>query len=83
MVAGREGETSLTFVVGILRNPHGEPYIHRLCKEIMQAIPSDSPLLNEMAIAWVREVLTVDPTATVCTKAVRKIGESMRRGGTR
>jgi hypothetical protein len=48
----REGEeTRHEFVLGILRNYHGEPFIHRLCKEIVKSIPSDSPLRTEVAVA--------------------------------
>src|SRR5205807_9907687 len=45
------GETHYEFVLGILRNYHGEPFTHRLCKEIVKSIPSDSPLLTEVAVA--------------------------------
>jgi len=45
------GETNLAFVVGILRSYHGEPFIHRICKEIVKAVPGDNPLRNEVAIA--------------------------------
>jgi hypothetical protein len=45
------GELQFEFVLGILRNYHGEPFVHRLCKEILKAIPADSPLRTEIAIA--------------------------------
>jgi hypothetical protein len=45
------GETHYEFVLGILRHYHGEPFIHRLCKEIVKSIPSDSPLRAEVAVA--------------------------------
>jgi hypothetical protein len=38
-------------VLGILRNYHGQPFIHRLCKEIVRSIPADSPLRTEVAVA--------------------------------
>lgn len=48
----REGsDSNLVFVLGVLRNYHGEPFVHRLCKEIVKAVDSDSPLLNEVAVA--------------------------------
>lgn len=45
------GETNLAFVVGILRSYDGEPFIHRLCKEIVKSVPGNKSLLNEVAIA--------------------------------
>ena len=45
------GEINQQFVVGILRTYHGEPFIHRLCKEIVKAASPDSRLLTEVGIA--------------------------------
>jgi hypothetical protein len=45
------GESNLEFVLGVLRNYHGEFFVHRLCKEIVKAVDSDSSLLNEVTIA--------------------------------
>lgn len=45
------GETNYKFVLGILRSYQGELFIHRLCKEIVKAIPNDSSLRPEVAIA--------------------------------
>jgi hypothetical protein len=45
------GENNLEFVLGVLRNYHGEPFTHRLCKEIVKAVDSESSLLNEVAVA--------------------------------
>lgn len=45
------GESNLEFVLGVLRNYHGEPFVHHLCKEIVKAVDIDSSLLNEVAIA--------------------------------
>jgi hypothetical protein len=45
------GEANYGFVLGILRNYQGEPFIHRLCKEIVKAIPDGSGLRTEVAIA--------------------------------
>lgn len=48
----REGnDSNLEFVLGVLRNYHGEPFVHPLCKEIVKAVDSDSPLLSEVAVA--------------------------------
>jgi hypothetical protein len=44
------GELNLEFVLSVLRNYHGEPFVHRLCREIVTSIPSDSALRNEVAI---------------------------------
>jgi hypothetical protein len=45
------GEANLEFVLAVLRNYHGEPFIHRVCKEIVRAIPADSPFRTEVAVA--------------------------------
>ena len=45
------GESNQEFVLGVLRNYHGEPFTHRLCMEIVKAVDSDSSLLNEVAVA--------------------------------
>ncbi|MET0118105.1 MAG: hypothetical protein ABW090_11835 [Sedimenticola sp.] len=48
----REGiESNLEFVVKVLRNYEGKPFIHRLCKAIVKTVESDSPILAEVAIA--------------------------------
>jgi hypothetical protein len=44
-------DSNLEFVIGILRNYQGEPFIHRLCKEIVKKTDSGNPLLNEVSIA--------------------------------
>ena len=45
------GDSNLEFVLGVLRNYHGEPFVYRLCKEIVKAVDSDNSLLNEVAVA--------------------------------
>ena len=45
------GEENLRFVLAVLRNYKGELFIHRACKEIVKAIPIDSRLQTEVAIA--------------------------------
>lgn len=45
------GDSNLEFVLGVLRNYHGEPFVHRLCKAVVKAADPDSPLLNEVALA--------------------------------
>ncbi|MGE3848905.1 MAG: hypothetical protein AB7I01_18655 [Gammaproteobacteria bacterium] len=45
------GDGNLEFVLGLLRNYHGEPFTHTLCKEIVKAVDAGSSLLNEVAIA--------------------------------
>lgn len=44
-------DSNLEFVIGVLRNYQGEPFIHRLCKEIVKKTDSGNPLLNEVSIA--------------------------------
>lgn len=45
------GNTNCEFVLAILRNYEGEPFIYKICKEIIKALPSDSPFRTEIAIA--------------------------------
>ncbi len=45
------GDTNYEFVLAILRNYDGAPFIHRVCKEVIKALPSDSPFRTEVAIA--------------------------------
>lgn len=45
------GEGNYKFVLAILRNYEGQPFIHRLCKEIIRLIPIDSSLRTDLAIA--------------------------------
>ncbi len=45
------GDSNLGFVLAVLRNYQGEPFVHRLCKEIVKTVEADSPLLNEVAAA--------------------------------
>lgn len=45
------GDSNLEFVTGVLRNYHGEPFVHRLCKEIVKTVESASPWLTEVEIA--------------------------------
>ena len=45
-----EDDANLEFVLAILRNYTGEPSLHRVCKEIIKAVPMDSPLRTEVAI---------------------------------
>jgi len=44
-------EANLQFVLAVLRNYHGQPFIHRLCKALVQAVGVDSPYRAEVAIA--------------------------------
>ncbi|TMQ28586.1 MAG: hypothetical protein E6K65_12345 [Nitrospirae bacterium] len=45
------GSKECEFVLAILRNYEGEPFIHNACKEIIRLLPSDSPFRTEVAIA--------------------------------
>jgi hypothetical protein len=45
------GKTNCEFVLAVLRNYEGEPFIHKLCKEIVRLLPPDSPFRTEVAIA--------------------------------
>jgi hypothetical protein len=44
-------EADREFVLGILKNYHGEPFVRRLCKEIIRVIDPDSPLRLSVVIA--------------------------------
>lgn len=45
------GSTNCEFVLAVLRNYEGEPFIHNVCKEIIRLLPPDSPFRTEVAIA--------------------------------
>jgi hypothetical protein len=45
------GDSNLEFVTGVLRNYHGEPFVHRLCREIVKTVDSESPWITEVEIA--------------------------------
>jgi hypothetical protein len=45
------GDRNYEFVLAILRNYHGQPFIHHLIKEIVKAVSPDSPFLTDAAIA--------------------------------
>jgi hypothetical protein len=44
-------ETDFEFVLDILRNYRGEEFVRILCKDIVRAMPADSPLRTHVAIA--------------------------------
>lgn len=45
------GNANCEFVLAILRNYEGEPFIHKVCKEIVRLLPSDSEFRTELTIA--------------------------------
>jgi hypothetical protein len=45
------GDENYEFVLAVLRNYEGEPFIHKVCKELVKVIPLDSPLRTEIAIS--------------------------------
>jgi hypothetical protein len=45
------GDRNYEFVLGILRNYHGQLFVHRLSREIVKSVPADSPFLTDVAIA--------------------------------
>lgn len=45
---GEEG--SLKFVISVLRNYEGQPFLHQVCKELVKALPSDSRYLTDVMI---------------------------------
>jgi hypothetical protein len=40
----------IEFVLAILRNYEGQPFVHRVCKEIIRILPHDSALRTEVAV---------------------------------
>jgi hypothetical protein len=50
-VLGNKSEIDILFVLAILRTYEGQPFIHRICKEIIRVLPSDSRLRTEVAVA--------------------------------
>jgi len=44
-------ETDLEFVLGVMKNYHGEAFVRRLCKEVVRGVDADNPLLSSVAIA--------------------------------
>jgi hypothetical protein len=50
----RSGERQdVEFVINLLRSYHGEAFLHDVCKEIVEALPPDDPLLEEVDIVLV------------------------------
>jgi hypothetical protein len=45
------GNANCEFVLAVLRNYEGEPFIHKVCKEIIRLLPSDSEFRTEVAVA--------------------------------
>ena len=45
------GEENYEFVLAVLRNYEGEPFIHGVCKEIIKAVPEGNSLLTNVAMA--------------------------------
>lgn len=50
-VLDNNSEDDTLFVLAVLRNYEGQPFIHRTCKEIVKKVPSDSRLRTEVAVA--------------------------------
>lgn len=44
-------KTDIEFIINVLQNYKGELFIHKLCKNIVELLPIDDPLLNEIEIA--------------------------------
>jgi hypothetical protein len=44
----RSGRSGAEFVLKILRNYHGQPFIHDIGKELVEALPVGDPLLDEV-----------------------------------
>lgn len=50
-VLANNTEDDLLFVLAVLRNYEGQRFIHRICKEVVKRLPSDSRLRTEVAVA--------------------------------
>lgn len=46
-----DGEENLEFVLAVLRNYEGQPFIQNVCKAIVKVMPPESPYRSEVAIA--------------------------------
>jgi hypothetical protein len=44
-------DDDIGFVLTVLRNYNGQPFVHTVCKEIIKSVPEGSPLRTEVAIA--------------------------------
>lgn len=49
-VVQTQQEKNLLFVMAILRNYEGQPFLHDVCKELIKVLPNDGSLLNEVHI---------------------------------
>jgi hypothetical protein len=48
----KSGENkSISFVLAIMRNYHGEEFVHSICKVVVEVLPDNDKLLNEVRIA--------------------------------
>lgn len=50
-LVAKGGESNIKFVLAVLRNYRGEPFVHKVCKEIIKSVSADSPFLAEVAVA--------------------------------
>lgn len=50
-VAGTGKLDDVEFVIEVLKNYHGQVVLHELFKELIEALPGDSPLLGEISVA--------------------------------
>ncbi len=62
------------FVMAILRNYEGQPFIHGVCKELVKILPEDDELLGEVRII-LQSTGVVHGTHGFAEAFARKIGE--------
>jgi len=46
-----EGEAAFSFVVGIMENYKGEPFTHRICQSLIDAVPENDDRLGSVEVA--------------------------------
>ena len=46
-----EGEAAASFVAGILENYKGEPFTHRICQVLVEAVPENDDRLGSVEVA--------------------------------
>lgn len=50
-VVAEGGNENLEFVLAVLRNYEGQPFVHNVCKAIVKRLPADSDYRTEVAVA--------------------------------
>lgn len=73
-IAHRNTKDDLLFVMAILRNYEGQPFIHGVCKELVKILHEDDELLGEVRVI-LQSTGVVHGTHSFAEAFVRKISE--------